>query len=98
MWFRKLLKRIALPKIHSCSSIWGHKQYTSINAINNRACRYYLGVGKYTANAAVHADPGLAPPVIDQWLSTIRQWCCIVNMNSSRINKNVLSAHIDIVC
>ena len=88
--FSKLFQSIALPVINSGSSIWGHKQYTCINAIHNRACRYYLGVGKYIANAALQADTGLAPPGIDQWLSIIRQWCGIVNMNSSRINMKVL--------
>ena len=29
------------------------------------ACRYYLGVGKDTANTDVQRDTGLAPPVID---------------------------------
>jgi len=82
-----LYHSIVLPVIHYGSAIWGHKQYTCINAIHNKACRYYLGVGKYTANAAVQGDTGLTPPVIDQWLSITRQWCRMVNMNASRINK-----------
>ena len=51
--FRKLFQSVVLPVIQYVSQIQVKKQYTCINALQNRACRYYLGVGKYTVNAAV---------------------------------------------
>jgi hypothetical protein len=30
------------------AAIWGTKEYSCINAVQNRAMRFYLGVGKYT--------------------------------------------------
>ena len=51
--FRKWFQSVVLLVIQYGFSILGKKQYTCINAIQNRASQYFLGVGKYTANAAV---------------------------------------------
>jgi len=55
--------------------------------VHNRACRYFLGVGKYTANAAVQGDTGLLPPMVGQWETITRQWCRMCNMADDRLNK-----------
>jgi hypothetical protein len=89
--FSKLYKSIVLPVIHYGSAIWGHKQFSCINAIHNKACRYFFGVSKFTANAATQGDTGLTPPIIDQWLSITRQWCRMVNMDNNRISKNIFT-------
>ena len=34
----------------------GSKVYSCINAVQNRAIRFYLGTGKYTPDAAVSAS------------------------------------------
>ena len=82
--FRKLYESIVLPVIHYGSAIWGHKEYKCINAVHNRACRYFLGVGKYTANATVQGDTGLLPPCVGQWRAITRQWCRMVE---NRLNE-----------
>jgi hypothetical protein len=87
--FKKLYESMVLSVIHYGSAIWGHTQFSSINAVHNRACRYFLGVGKYTPNAAVQGDTGLPPPWIDQWVSITRNWCRITCMNDSRLNKKI---------
>jgi hypothetical protein len=87
--FRKLYECLVLPVIHYGSAVWGHSQFSSINAVHNRACRYFLGVGKYTPNAAVQGDTGLPPPEIDQWITITRQWCRLLNMNNNRLNKTI---------
>jgi hypothetical protein len=38
------------------AAIWGTNEYSCINAVQNRAMRFYLGVGKYTANISVIGD------------------------------------------
>ena len=53
--FTKLYDALVLSIITYGSAIWGFKEYNCIN-VHNRACRYFLGVGKYTPNAAVHGD------------------------------------------
>lgn len=87
--FKKLYESLVLPVIHYCSSLWGVKEYSCINAVHNKACRYFLGVRKYTANAAVQGDTGLHPPIVDQWTAIGRHWCRVVNMDVNRLNKKV---------
>ena len=50
------------------SPIWGTREYTCINAVQNRAGRFFLGVGKYTPNIAVNGDIGWSLPITKQWL------------------------------
>ena len=35
------------------AALWGTKSVTCINAVQNRACRYFLGLGRYAPNVAV---------------------------------------------
>ena len=87
--FKKLYESLVLPVVHYGSAVWGHQQYSSINSVHNKACRYFLGVNKYTANAAVQGEMGLDPPIVNQHLSIVRQWCRLVNMDGSRLNKKI---------
>ena len=36
--------------------IWGTESFSCIQAVQNRAARYFLNVGKYTPVAAVNGD------------------------------------------
>ena len=54
--FSKLYDSITL----STMSRWT-KEYKCINAVQNRACRFFLGVGKYAPNNAVNGDIGWIP-------------------------------------
>ena len=40
------------------ASIWGLRGFTCIKAVQNRALRFFLGVGRYTPYAAVNGDTG----------------------------------------
>ena len=42
--FKKLYESIVLSVIHYGSAVWGQNQFTSINAIHNRACRHFSWV------------------------------------------------------
>ena len=68
----------------------GHSQFSCINCVHNKACRYFLGVGKYTPNAAVQGDVGIFPPIVDQWINITRNWCNMVNMASHRLNRKIM--------
>ena len=87
--FKQLYESIVLPTIHYGSAIWGHKQFSSINSVHYKACKYFLGVRKFTSNAAVIGDMGLVPPVVNQYESITRQWCRMVNMADTRLNKKI---------
>jgi len=87
--FEKLYDALVMSVINYGAAIWGHKEYSSINAVHNRACRYFLGVGKYTPNAAVQGDMGLLPPFVHQWVNIARNWCRLVNMSTDRLNRKI---------
>ena len=61
------------PIISSVPVLWGTRGFSSINAVQNRACRFYLGLGKYAPNAAVDGDMGGLPPIV------LKQWKCLLN-------------------
>ena len=87
--FSKLYDSIVWSTISYGASIWGTKEYTCINAVQNRACRFFLGVGKYAPNNAVNRDMGWMPPVVKQWKYVIRTYSRLQNMSNDRINNKV---------
>ena len=47
--FTKLYDSVVSPVINYGACIWGFKSCSCINAVQNRAQRFFLGVGKYTS-------------------------------------------------
>ena len=45
--FTKLYDSFVWSVIDYGASIWGFTDYTCINAVHHRACRFFMGVGKY---------------------------------------------------
>ena len=56
--FTKLYNSCVWPVITYGAAIWDFRSFSCINAIHNRAMRFYLGVGKYTPTVAVAGDMG----------------------------------------
>ena len=56
--------------VHYCAAVWGIKSILSICDVQNRACRCFLGLGRYAPNTAVNGDMGWPAP-------ENRQWVCI---------------------
>ena len=56
--FTKLFNSTILSIINYGASIWGCRRFTCIKAVQNRALRSFLCVGRYTPNAAVNGDTG----------------------------------------
>ena len=54
--FQKCYDSLVQSIIDYSSSVWGTKPYSCISAVQNRACRYYLGLGGYAPNTAVNGD------------------------------------------
>ena len=70
--FTKLYNALVQSIIDYGVAIWGCKEFSSINTVQNRACRYFLGVGKYTPTAAVQGDMGWYVPLHKQFLGVTR--------------------------
>ena len=87
--FTKLYESMVVRIMRYGASIWGHKEYDCINAVHNRMCRFFLGVGKFTPSAAVQGDMGVRVPWQHQCEEIARQWYRIGNMENMRVNKKV---------
>ena len=85
--FSKLFDQLVQPIIDYGAGIWGHKSYATVNSVQYRAARYYLGVGPKTPLAFLYGETGWRQPQHRIWLSVIKQWRRLVNMDSSRLNK-----------
>lgn len=87
--YTKLFDSVVWSTISYGAAIWGDRQFSCITAVQNRAERFYLGVGRYTPNAAVHGDVGWLSPFVKQWKLIINQWYRIGVMDDNRLNKKV---------
>jgi hypothetical protein len=83
----KLYDTMVWPTISYGAAIWGIQEFTCINAVHHKACRFFLGVGRYTPNTAVTGDMGWTPPHIRQWKSVLGQWFRLNRMDDNRLNK-----------
>ncbi len=80
---------LVLPILTYGAAIWGHRHYSCINAVFNRALRFYLGVGKYTPNAAVQGDMGWKSPWSQQWICIFRNWSRLCDMSEDKLCKRI---------
>ena len=76
------------------AAIWGTKSISSINAVQNRACRYFLGLGRYAPNAAINGDMGWPAPEHRQWMCVTRKWCRLANSDDSLLAKRIFQSHL----
>lgn len=85
--FTKLYDSVVWPKKAMVQS-YGLKLFSCINAVQNRACRFFLGVGKYTPTNGVNRDMGWKPPALRQWICVLRKKNSRFEyMDDNRINK-----------
>ena len=87
--FTKLYNSTVLSIINYGASIWGCRRFTCIKAVQNRALRFFLGVGRYTPNAAVNGDTGWDAVFQKQCQCVMSQWCRIKVMDQSRLNHRI---------
>ena len=70
----KLFDSLVWPVINYGAAIWGTRSYPCIDAVLNRACRFFVGVGQQAPVAAIQGDMGITPPLIRQYGEIIRQY------------------------
>lgn len=87
--FTKLYDSVVWPVINYSAPLWGFRSYSCIEAVHNRALRFFLGVGKYSPNDGISGDMGWKPPIVRQWKCISLYWSRLSNMNTTRINKRV---------
>jgi uncharacterized protein YeaO (DUF488 family) len=87
--FSRLYDSLVWPILEYGAAIWGTRSHSCVKAVQNRACRFFLGVGRYTPTHAVMGDMGWTSTEHRQWVAVSRVWCRLVNMSGDRVNKAV---------
>jgi hypothetical protein len=82
--FTRLYDALVGTVIEYAAAIWGHRECSYINTVQNRASRFYLGVSKFTPNSAVQGDMGWKAPWHRQKICVVRMWLRFVNMDVNR--------------
>ena len=54
--FSQLFDTLVQPIIDYAAAVWGHRSFSCINAVQHRACRFFLKVGRHTPNTAVTGE------------------------------------------
>ena len=93
MWpdnfFTKLNDAVVWPVVSYGAAVWGFKSFSCMNAVHNRAMRYFLGVGKYTPNTALAGEMPWIPPLVRQWKTIALSWSRLSCSFQSRVNKRI---------
>ena len=75
------------------AAIWGTKSMSCINAVQNRACRYF-SYFRYAPNAAINGEMGWLSPEHSHWMCIARKGCRLVNMDQSLLAKKIFLSHL----
>ena len=84
--FTKLFDTLVWSVISYGAAIWGTRNFACINAVQHRAIRFFMGVGKYTPNDAINGDMGWKPPCAKLWTCVFRHWSRCSKMSTDRLN------------
>ena len=87
--FTKLHDSFVSPVLDYGSDVWGVNEFSSTNAVFYRACRFFLGVGKYAPNDVMLGDVGWDPPFVRQMQSTAKLWSRLSKLDDNRYPKKV---------
>ena len=79
-----------------CSSVWGVKRHQSLDNVQHRAMRYFLGVHRFTPILTMVGDTGWLPSIYRRWRSMIRLWNRLILMNDERLTKKVFNADLEL--
>ena len=87
--FNKLYDSMVWPVLDYGAAIWGTRDYSVVNAVHHRACRFFLGVGRFTPSAAINGDMGWRLPIERQWSAVSRLWHRLSAMPVDRLSHRI---------
>ena len=87
--FTKLYNSGVVPILDYASEIWGNTKAPSIDKLQNRAIRFYLGVHKFCPVPALVGEMGWESSSDRRKLRMLKFWNHMIEMDSSRLPKKV---------
>ena len=70
--------------------------HQSVENVQLRAMRYFLGVHRFTPILATVGDTGWLSNIYRRWQSMIRLWNRLILMNDERLTKKVFNADLEL--
>ena len=87
--FEKMFLNCVAPVLDYCSEVWGLRNYHSIEMVQDRALRYYLGVHRFIPLPALHGEFGWKLPYHRHCINAARYWNRLLLMDDNRITKHM---------
>ncbi len=79
------------PILDYASEMWGYKNFTQIDAVQNKAIRIFLGVHKFVPIAAINGYMGWTSCCVRCKTNIIRFWNRLMCMNNNRLPKIIFN-------
>ena len=95
--FTKMYHSCVVPISDYFAGIWGFNHFDSMNKIQNRACRYYLGLHPKAPIAGLQGDMGWLLPKYRHIIALFRTWNRLTKLKTDRIVSKVLKWDIKMV-
>jgi len=89
--FTKLYDAMVWSILDYGAVIWGSYNVPAVNAVQNRAMRFFMGLNKFAPNNAVIGDMAWTPTVVRQWKSVTRFYKHLCVCDNNRIVYKVFS-------
>ena len=96
--YSKLYDSLVQSVIDYGACVWGVRDFDCIKAVQHRAIRFFLGVHKKTANAAILGEMGWTPQKVIQQMCICRQFCRYSKMDERRLNLHVIKWALNANC
>ena len=85
--FFKIFDSKVQPILLYPSEIWGLQRLENIEKIHLMACKRFLGVPVRTPSKMVYVDLGRFPLFINSYVSSVRYWFRLLEMETDRLPK-----------
>lgn len=85
--FCKLYESLVEPVLLYGAGLWGLREHKKLNTVQNKACRYFLGLGKNAANIASRGDMGWSSCSVKQKIEACRLYFKLERTSENRLVK-----------
>ena len=92
----ELFDKMVVPILIYGSEVWGYQQYSTIERVHYRFCKYLLNVSSNTHNSAVLGECGRQPIFIKCYVKVISYWIKLLHMNVNRLPKCVYTTMLNL--
>ncbi len=87
--YTKLYNSLVAPIIDYGSAIWGYKGYDSLDKVQNRTTRFFIGVHKYAPKLGHVGDMGWVSNRGRWEINILRLWNRLIGIDNDRILKKI---------